>query len=347
MRGVVALLVAGFLFVSISVLYPSVRSEETVGSTLYVGGIGPGNYTAIQDAINAANDGYKIYVYSGTYEENIVITKTITLTGADKSTTIINGTHDGSVLYVSGIYVNISGFTIQNSGDSASGVRLYFSRNSVTNNIIRNNAVGIAIGDISTEYGNNIIFGNTIIDNDNAGIYIVSSSNNTISQNNIDNNKVGIKMVKSASNTIHNNTIVNNNVTGIDILTFSENNTIYHNNFINNTQDAQDAENNTWYNATLQEGNYWYNYTLDDKNNDGIGDTPYEIPGDTPIDIPYGDGNYHQDKYPLMMPYDGTIRYKEFYVDRGSVITMLIIGMIVVIIFLLPIAYVWYKKGWR
>ena len=45
------------------------------GNTLYVGGIGPGNYTTIQSAIDDALDDDTIYVYdySSPYIENIVI----------------------------------------------------------------------------------------------------------------------------------------------------------------------------------------------------------------------------------------------------------------------------------
>jgi len=45
------------------------------GNWLYVGGNGPGNYTTVQSAINAANPGDTIYVFSGVYHENLDIGK--------------------------------------------------------------------------------------------------------------------------------------------------------------------------------------------------------------------------------------------------------------------------------
>ncbi|MCX6664402.1 MAG: pectinesterase family protein [Euryarchaeota archaeon] len=61
------------------------------GNWLYVGGSGPGNYTKIQDAIDNTSDGDTVFVYSGTYNESIVINKNqLTLIGQDKNTTIIN-----------------------------------------------------------------------------------------------------------------------------------------------------------------------------------------------------------------------------------------------------------------
>ena len=53
------------------------KSEVTMANTLYVGGSNPGNYSTIQNAIDAANPGNTIYVYSGTYIENILIDKTL------------------------------------------------------------------------------------------------------------------------------------------------------------------------------------------------------------------------------------------------------------------------------
>ena len=49
------------------------------GNTLYVGGSGPNNYTKIQDAINNADEGDTVFVYSGTYYEHFTINTTINL----------------------------------------------------------------------------------------------------------------------------------------------------------------------------------------------------------------------------------------------------------------------------
>jgi len=58
---------------------------------LYVGGSRPNNYTKIQDAIDDAEDGYTVYIYAGTYYENVVVNKTIDLIGENTDTTIIDG----------------------------------------------------------------------------------------------------------------------------------------------------------------------------------------------------------------------------------------------------------------
>ncbi len=60
------------------------------GTTLYVGGSGPGNYTTIQDAINASVDGNTIFIYEKTpcYRENIMINKSISLIGENQNVSI-------------------------------------------------------------------------------------------------------------------------------------------------------------------------------------------------------------------------------------------------------------------
>lgn len=75
---------------------------------------------------------------------------------------------------------------------------------------------------------------------------------------------------------------------------------VHHNNFVDNTMQAGDSEAdlNHWDNGT--EGNYWSDYSgVDVSPIDGIGDTPYEVDGDT------------YDNYPLMeihvIPEFGTV----------------------------------------
>lgn len=51
----------------------------------------PDDYKTVQEAIDVANPGDTIYVYNGTYYENIFINKTVSLVGEDPEITIIDG----------------------------------------------------------------------------------------------------------------------------------------------------------------------------------------------------------------------------------------------------------------
>ena len=54
--------------------------RDVQGATYYVNETGSfGAFSSIQDAINASSDGDTVFVYSGTYHENIIVNKTITL----------------------------------------------------------------------------------------------------------------------------------------------------------------------------------------------------------------------------------------------------------------------------
>ena len=199
----------------------------------------------------------------------------IYLSGSDNNTVTGNtASNNFCGIYIeNSSYNTVSGNTVSNN--TSTGIRLIYSvNNTVSGNTANANNYGIELA-----YSvNNTVSENTANNNDN-GIYMVYSSYNTISENTIsNNNEYGIYLNHSYNNTISENTVSNNNEYGIYLPFFSSYNTIFLNYFTNNGQNAFDkGTNNMWDNGSI--GNYWDDYEGVDANNDGIGDTPYLIPG--------------------------------------------------------------------
>ena len=84
-----------------------VKSDTNEKNTLYVGGTGKGNYSSIKEAINIALNGNLIYVYNGSYFENISINKSINLIGENNEHTIIYGQFN--ILKIKVDYTTITG----------------------------------------------------------------------------------------------------------------------------------------------------------------------------------------------------------------------------------------------
>jgi parallel beta-helix repeat protein len=147
-------------------------------NTWYVGS-GPGNDSAtIQGGINLASDGDTVFVYSGTYTENVEVYKIINLTGEDRDITIIDGGGGFSdVVKIDANWINITGFTIINGSD---GIHLYNNNNiSIINNIVSDNRYGITLW-----YSmNNILVNNTMLEN---GIFIQGEDPNVWNTHSID-----------------------------------------------------------------------------------------------------------------------------------------------------------------
>ena len=234
-----------------------------IGNTLYVGGSGLGNYTKIQDAIEDASDDDTVYVFNGTYLENLIVNISISLIGEDKYLTIIDGTMSGNVIDIYADFVNIYGFTIINSGEDYCGINLNSNHNNIINNIIMQNNWGIYLEWFKSN--NNIIHRNNV-SNNNAGISIITSNNNSITENVIDSNyHYGISLYSSGcKNIISRNKITSNTIFGF-IMGFDphyndsfEYNSITNNIFIENGKNAQiviygfiSLISNKWC------GNYW------------------------------------------------------------------------------------------
>lgn len=276
-------------------------------------------YSSIQNAINASSNGDTISVLSGTYFENVNVTKKIILRGIGMPVVDAGGNGSAITLAVDGI--TLEGFTViwgwdgdyysstsagirvtsnnntlvkNNASNNYNGIRFCFS---VNNTLMNNNALNNDIG-IYLESSNNNTLSNNNASNNDIGIYLESSSNNTMKGNNASsNNGNGISIYDSSNNTMIDNNVSNNNDAGIFLLYSSSNNKIY-NNIFNNTNNFHffESNNNTW-NTTIQTGaniiagpylggNFWaspkgtgFSQTCKDMNGDGICDKSYILDG--------------------------------------------------------------------
>ena len=168
----------------------------------------PDDYETIQEAVYNANDGDIIKVVADTYREHVFINKSITLEGADPTTTIIDGTGNGTILRLEASGINITGFTICNAGSTHNAIAL--ERDKATNDdlVIFNNII------TTSQYGvylfnskRNDIRNNTLFDNFISDIQLNSADNNDIIGNTLSGSTFGIKLMYSSDTTISGNTI--------------------------------------------------------------------------------------------------------------------------------------------
>lgn len=233
------------LLTSVGMLVSTATIPENVSAgILYVGGDGPGNYSAVKYAVKDANPGDTIFVFQGDYYEDIVINKPLTVIGESRVGTVILGN-----IRVEADYVNITGFTLVLHGDAA--IELHHVRNcriedthtieipigillvSSSDNVIARNLVqtfgeGISLMDswdnhiidnivgfnqVSIQLSNspgNYIVGNFISNEYGSPIHIENSNDVTILRNNISKNEDGIRVIQSVHTRLIDNYIYNN-----------------------------------------------------------------------------------------------------------------------------------------
>ena len=293
-------------------------SEDTEGKAVVDGSITANSvhnvdtdeyFLTIQGAIDDPEtlNGHTIEVSIGIYNETVVVDKRLTLIGEDRNTTIIDAQGSGDVIFINADGVEITGFNLTGSGNFGapnydSGIELNNVQSCYIFDVISwENRYGVKLTSSLSNTIENCISKNYFNGN---GIRFDSSHGNFIISSNFSfNDDWGIRLISSNNNTINGNTVQNN---GNGIIVFdSNNNQVYHNNFINSLgPHAQDnTGTNSWDDGYPSGGNYWNDYSGTDNfigpnqdipGSDGIGDAPY-------TDILGGTGA--QDNYPLMDPW--------------------------------------------
>jgi parallel beta-helix repeat protein len=223
--------------------YPVVDLNSTMG------------YATIQDAISAyaTCPGNTLYVKSGTYLENVVVNKAIALIGEDKATTIIDGSDNGTALYIASDNVTVTGFTLQNGGNltsetdgglvldnadncnitgniitaSNNGIYFHDSANSILrNNSLSGNRFNFGVnGSTPQDYVNDVDSSNTI--NGKPIYYWINKHDQTVPSD------AGYVALINCTNIDTQNLHISNNYNGL-ILAYTQNSTISNNTFTAN-----------------------------------------------------------------------------------------------------------------
>ena len=160
-----------------SILSDEISTGTFGGNTLYVGGTGPGNYSKIQEAINDVSDGDTIFVYSGTYDEKIILDKSLKLSGEKGAILLQSRGWPPRVIEVNSTGCSIEGFTIKLSflqtGIYVKNANTIISKNTFTHKTF--DVYGSK--GVYTDNAPNTIIQHNIFENT-SGIYIINSKLN-------------------------------------------------------------------------------------------------------------------------------------------------------------------------
>ena len=227
-------ILAIFLITSLNLVAAELKNKETPieasNAILKVDNDGDGDYKCIQNAINNANNGDTIEIYSGTYKERIKIKKQIQLigisneleTGTDTRKPIIDGENKGNVIEIYEDNCTVSGLKIINAGylkNEGEGLKIISSDNHIIiNNTFKNNFIGLMFEQNiksrflgQNNFPKNCTIANNIFEYNVFGFYCINPQNHKICNNSFKNS--GPCLIGSAekilSNKYENNTVNN------------------------------------------------------------------------------------------------------------------------------------------
>ena len=242
MKRLIAITIAFLLFIPFASIHGNnVVFVKNMENILYVGGSGPNNYTNIQAAINAAENGYTIYVYPKQYNESIVINKSISLIGIveNEEKPVIHAEDNRSAVLILADGCILKAFVIMSqeiliSETNPPSCEIRSNYNIIENNtfmygwcsfylyesshnIIKNNEItkGYWEGLFTRECTHNIFLYNKAVDNMGEGFFFCQERNSKIIGNTATKNLHGIEFLSSYNSTISFNHVYANQQYGI------------------------------------------------------------------------------------------------------------------------------------
>ena len=196
-------------------------------------------YNSIQEAIDHAEDGDNIYVFPGWYNETLIVNKSVRIQALEKHNVTIWKKESSnkyiieiladmvaiedleivadSGCYVSAIYISGNTVTVQGNRIKVNGTARAVYVDSSTGNTIGNNIVEGGKGVYLISSSDNAIVNNQINNSTDSGIELRSSSNTIIYSNQLFNDNYGIYADDSENINITNNTIVGSKAGGVVI----------------------------------------------------------------------------------------------------------------------------------
>jgi len=130
-RVIAAAVILAFIGTMINGMPTLVGKVEASPVTIYV----PDDYSTIQAAVDACSSGDTIIVRHGTYTENVVVDKSITLSGEGTPTIDGGNTDFGIRLLPTANNCTIEGFILTGNGERGCWIDMYSDYNTIQNNV--------------------------------------------------------------------------------------------------------------------------------------------------------------------------------------------------------------------
>lgn len=171
----------------------------------------------IQAALDAAPSGETIEVSSGTYQESLIIDRSLILKGISSGEDLPRvESENGPAITIKANGVILEGLWAKSASGWTGDAGILVLSN---DNIIRNNMASGSgnAGILLMMCSNNTVCGNVVQGNGNDGLLLKNSSRNRLEKNEVSDNRYGCKLVASRENKILGNRFLNNRFEAISL----------------------------------------------------------------------------------------------------------------------------------